>query len=256
MLVPVAGAVLLTGSRAAAVGAGVGMLLLFLLSYRFTAASTVRLVVGAGLAAGAGWLILSRLPAWTVDRILHNSYADDSNLRRLELWRTALEGFLARPFTGHGVGNFVANPEETYLGIDPVTSHSTYLSVLVDGGVGYLVVIAVVLGSACVAVVRARRELVGLVACFAVVTMIVDASRMAFFWYGLVMLTVIGAVLAAERETGHAAPEPGRRDAAAPEPGRRDDAPEPGRRDAAPTSGRRDDAGDARPEAVAAGRQP
>jgi len=68
-------------SGAAAVGAGVGMLLLFLLSYRFTAASTVRLVVGAGLAAGAGWLILSRLPAWTVDRILHNSYADDSNLR-------------------------------------------------------------------------------------------------------------------------------------------------------------------------------
>ena len=205
MLVPIAAAVLLTGSRAAAIATGVGLLLFLLLGYRFTTASTFRLVLGSGAVLVLGWMIFRRLPVWTVDRVLGNNYVDDSNLRRLELWRSALRGFLDSPILGHGVGTFVANPGETLLGVEPVTSHSTYLSVLVDGGIVWFVVVAVLVGSACLAVVRGRREFFGLVVCFGVVTMIVDASRMAFFWYGLVVLSVLGETLRRERA---AHPEP------------------------------------------------
>ena len=111
-------AVLLSGSRGAIVaivpvGAALALVALHRLMPRqwFWAGLGI-LVLGAGVAIGGavqtGWLTSQPIVANVIDVVSTGVSPDSSTMERLAMYRTAFAAFLASPFYGHGMVDFIA----------------------------------------------------------------------------------------------------------------------------------------------------
>jgi O-antigen ligase len=181
--------VMLTGCRAAVLGILISLVVFVLTSTRLSAKTILTLLALGFFISVAGYFLYNLVPAWTWQRIFENSYNDNSNRSRLLLWKQALHGFLIHPIHGWGVGNY----SSTFLfnRNSSIVAHNSYLAILVDGGIVYFLLMLSLVFSIIKEIMFKRKPFIALPCCFFVVTFIVEANRMAFFWYGLFLITII-----------------------------------------------------------------
>jgi O-antigen ligase len=178
----------LTGCRAAMVAVLGSLIIYFFTSTRFSSKAIRKTIIIVIFVVIVGFVLYKYIPAWTWARIFQNDYMDRSNIGRVELWRLALQGFLAHPIHGWGVGNFAM----ILFGRDIATeAHNSYLAMLLDGGIVYFLLMLSLVFSSIKTIVTKRKPFIAILSCFFVVTFIVEATRMAFFWYGLFLITII-----------------------------------------------------------------
>lgn len=189
-------ATLLTGSRAAYIGVGIGcvVILFQLLSdARFHPVTKIAIII---LIVSCVLVFLhyaeSILPQFTYERLFDPNYDDRSNADRMAIWRFGLAGIMQRMLFGYGIGNYnyyVINE----LGMREhvaVVAHNTYLDFLLDFGiVGTTLVLYLI--------VRNFRGLVKQRACLPLLLVlgftaaIVGAERSYFFWNEIILITLI-----------------------------------------------------------------
>jgi O-antigen ligase len=189
-LVTVAFAVMLTGSRAS-VGAILLSIIVFALFYKTNTSLTRRLlsiVMILSIILTFAYLSYLFLPVWTWNRLFVNSYDDYSNTTRLQIWTAAFKGFLEHPVHGWGIGNFsmmLTNRNQS------IVAHNSYLSLLVDGGLVYFSLMIYLVYPYIKKIILFRKPYIALLSCFFIVTFMVEANRMVFFWYGLFLIVTI-----------------------------------------------------------------
>lgn len=188
--------IILSGSRAAMLGAlaGAALFLLFYLSTGSAGGFVMRLLVLIALILGALVLVANvseSVPSWYFDRFFHNSYLDSSNMQRIRFWLFGLEGFMARPLFGYGVGNYAyyVSAEKWSEVSDVVVAHNTYIDALVDIGLVGTVLFAILILMNFKGAWKNGAFLsllfVGLWTSF-----IVGGERTFFFWNSVVLLSI------------------------------------------------------------------
>jgi O-antigen ligase len=179
---------LLTGCRAAILAVIAGLLLFYLTSVRFSLKTVRTMSLMLLFIAVMLWIAYKYVPVWTWQRLFVNSYDDISNNLRLRVWLQALQGFCAHPIHGWGVGNY----STILLGENgSIVAHNSYLAILVDGGIVYFLLMFSLIFPYIKEIFLKKKPLLALLCCFFIVTFIVEAVRMAFFWYGLFLIKVM-----------------------------------------------------------------
>ena len=130
--------VFLTGSRGALLAWGVGVFLIFCKKFFHRPnIKKVALFIATCMIGVVAALII--IPEAYFERMFDmGTWMDPSNMRRLSLWKNAIDYIGQRPLLGYGLGNTVATVGEA--------AHSTYLDIFVQTGVigGFLFVLLLV----------------------------------------------------------------------------------------------------------------
>lgn len=158
-LIPILGALLLTGSRAALLSLAFANLAVFVLAGFRRVAASYRVTTVAALALAAALVVAlpSHVTGLTLNRAL--GALNESDLTqdvRFSQWRAALKLWERSPIVGYGPGQF-RPAAESVLGYSTDTlAHSTYLSLLAEVGLLGTVVVLLVPATTLIRVMLAR----------------------------------------------------------------------------------------------------
>lgn len=196
--------IVLSGSRAAMLGALAAIaLLLFLYLVMGSAGGFVTRFLGLAVLVLAGFFVVGALndsiPVWYLDRFFHNSYLDSSNVQRIHYWTFGLEGFMARPLFGYGVGNYAyyVDAQMWSGGGDVVVAHNTYIDALVDTGLIGAALFAVLIVSNFKRAWKQQAFIPLLFVAF-FTSFIVGGERTFFFWNSVVLLSIFARYAASQ----------------------------------------------------------
>lgn len=187
-------AIILTGSRSGLLCAGLVVFFSIFAFYRekhvpklFT---TILLLVC--LAVGFA-LISSMVSDWLFERFFVNSYNDDSNKFRVELWAKAVERWTQRPIFGFGIGNYNYFASGDWgSDVTTVTTHGTLTDFLVDfGAFGFCLFVACQIRFIRDAMKGRCYPLLAGIPGITICWIIIGAERSVALWLYLILFTVI-----------------------------------------------------------------
>lgn len=127
-VIPAAVSVLLTGSRAGAVGLIAALITAFAVTWSGNARAALLLVLAL---ASVVWLIPNVIPAGLLERVTEGTQAGTFAIR-VDQWRIGLEVWNGSPLIGVGAGGFVTAAVER--GGRGLVAHNTFVQVLTDNG--------------------------------------------------------------------------------------------------------------------------
>lgn len=154
IMVTAAPAVIMTNSRGGSIALGVVALCLVLRSRR-------RFLLLIVLAAAIGPAIYLMQDVYFNRMNTINHYEDEASAAgRIDLWKAALKGFLDHPILGFGFGQLNFQQfSPGYLGKnDRSVVHETYLQMLVDSGIGALLIYSLLLFGTIIWLGRSARR--------------------------------------------------------------------------------------------------
>jgi len=155
----------MTGSRGGLLAGVVG---LSLIPLSMTKLSPGRLAAAMVILCATGVAATKYVPDTAIQRLATTrSEMQEGQLGgRKKIWRAGWQAFLRRPFMGYGTSSFISAIRPA-LGANAMVAHNSFLSVLVEQGIGGFLIFMTMLA----AVYSAIRTLVGLERRFALVLM-------------------------------------------------------------------------------------
>lgn len=137
--------VALTASRGGLIAGGVALMYLPLMAQRQGLGRRILLFAGLALAIAVGYRMLPEANVERLATIERELSAEGSIGQRRGIWRAGWEAFQARPWLGHGVGQFQTVAPR--LGSKSGSPHNAFLSFLVEVGVLGSALLAILLAS-------------------------------------------------------------------------------------------------------------
>jgi len=140
-------AVILTGSRGAALGLVVAILFLFFMSKK----SGTYLILTLLIIFLVYLFCLNMMPYSLLQRFTLNSILSSGGAGRVPLWHVGLLAFLEKPLTGWGFNTFMiitagAFPESAYLGVKyQQVAHNIFIQILSEMGIFGLIILVLAL---------------------------------------------------------------------------------------------------------------
>lgn len=195
--------VFLIGSRAALLGLLLSLLLTFWLNFfkKITKNKIIYSTVILVIALIVGSKILSTIPEWTLNRYFDfDSYFDNSNSERLNIWNNAIDGIIEQPLTGYGVGVFNNIEKFKYVQYGDITrtipksapGHNTYLDIAIYFGlIGLIIFIIVLFKIFSKCFLKQNRILLPIVFILIFLTIILGADKSVFLWNNLIILKIM-----------------------------------------------------------------
>lgn len=195
--------VFLIGSRASLLGLLLSMIIAFCIYFfkNITKAKIIYSMIFLICAIIIGSKILSTIPEWTLNRYFDfESYFDDSNSERINIWNNAVEGIIDQPLTGYGVGVFNKIEKFKYVQYGKITrtipktapGHNTYLDIaLYFGLIGLLIFMIILCSIFFKCFKKQNRELLPIVFMLVFLTVILGADKSVVLWNNLIILTIM-----------------------------------------------------------------
>ncbi len=151
-------------------------------------------------------IFLKVMPVWIYNRYFVNTYSDNSNNERVELWENAIKGVLKQPILGYGIGIFDKVPEFNTLSsgrkIPPtVPAHNTFLDILVYSGViGEIIFLIFLYNIFKEFLKKKKRIFIPVILNLLFTSNIIGADKSYYFWSTLILLSIISKVIQKEEE--------------------------------------------------------
>lgn len=192
-------AIALSGSRAALIGTILCIGLSYILAFgkSLTIKKIIKLLLILVIIIGIGVKILDYIPTWTFDRYFNSNYADNSNNKRVLMWKNGINGFLNSPIYGYSIRIFDQIPEfSTVNGFEipeRVPAHQTYIDLLLYAGIlGFIPFMLFVYIIFKNNVIQNEKRLLPMIIFFIFITNIIGAEKSVFMWNNLILFTIIG----------------------------------------------------------------
>lgn len=192
-------AIALSGSRAALIGTILCIILSYMLALKsnLTRKKLIKLLVICFLVIGIGGKVLNYLPAWTFNRYFNSSYSDNSNSRRVLMWKNGINGFFYSPFYGYSIRIFDQLPN--FSNIDGfqiperVPAHQTYIDILLYTGIfGFIPFILFICKILKKIITKEEKRMLPMVLFLLFITNIIGAEKSVLMWNNLILFTIIG----------------------------------------------------------------
>jgi O-antigen ligase len=222
-ILPASLSVLLTGSRAGAIGLAAALSAAFVISWSANWKSVLAFAVGAFVLV---WLVPKVVPAALITRITEGTSSHTYVLRE-EQWRLGLQLWSQVPFQGVGANGFVAAARAA--GGAPRVAHNAFIQILADNGlIGSILMLAawVLLARHAMHLPRRQRFFclgVGIVWAIMAITLSLEYYKITWLVYAWTMMQSAtspwGAPVAEAAQDGPTGAPPVRGTAAVPVPG-------------------------------------
>lgn len=192
-------AIALSGSRAALIGTIICVCLSYFMAFskELTLKKIVKLLVIFGFIFVIGVKVLDYIPTWTFDRYFNSNYSDNSNNKRILMWKNGLNGFFSSPFYGYSIRIFDKLPQFcTINGFripERVPAHQTYIDLLLYSGIlGFIPFIVFLYKVFKNNITQSEKRMFPMILLFLFITNIVGAEKSVFMWNNLILFTIIG----------------------------------------------------------------
>ena len=192
-------AIALSGSRAALIGTILcfGMSYIMAFGKNLTGKKIIKLVLLFCILIGIGVKVLDYIPAWTFNRYFNSNYSDNSNNKRVLMWKNGINGFISSPFYGYSIRIFDKLPEfstiEGFKIPERVPAHQTYIDLLLYTGIlGFIPFIVFIYKIFKLNITQNEKRLLPMIIFFIFITNIIGAEKSVFMWNNLILFTIIG----------------------------------------------------------------
>lgn len=192
-------AIALSGSRAALIGIIMCMILSYFLAFKtdLNIKKTGKLLIIFVVIIIISINIFDYIPSWTFDRYFNSNYSDNSNNKRVLIWKNAINGFFNSPIYGYSIRIFDQIPEyskiEGFKIPERVPAHQTYIDLLLYTGILGMVPFILFLYKVFKDnIILGEKRMLPMIIFFLMVTNIVGAEKSVFMWNNLILFTIIG----------------------------------------------------------------
>ena len=185
----------LTGSRASMLAMILGMAITFMMY--FTTELNGKKIIKMGflllIISIVASYIISLMPTWIFNRYFKNSYVDNSNNTRIEIWKNAIEGITDQPFLGFGTGTFHKLPKYAYTCDKSVPAHETFLDIGLYSGVFGMIIFIIFVVKHINPLLKEKklRIFLGGVIDLLFISVIIGADKSIFLWNTLILLNIV-----------------------------------------------------------------
>lgn len=195
-------AIALSGSRASFLGVIICMIISYFVS--FGKDLNFNKVLKLGLIflviVFAGTKLINYIPSWTFNRFFNSNYVDNSNSKRMDMWKNGVKGVINSPLIGYSIRIFDQLPQYEYIhGFkipERVPAHQTYIDLILYSGIIGFIPFLYFLFKIFRRIFKSKNKLyIPMVLLLLMISNIIGAEKSVFFWNNLILLTIIGKYL-------------------------------------------------------------